>query len=90
MGHLERIRNTLSHEMCHLACWAIDNQPREGHGQLFKSWLVPRHFWIRSAIEKKTITRANKVMYKHPDIHISVRNPRLVQKILVLIMLDPA
>ncbi|KAF9243905.1 SprT-like family-domain-containing protein, partial [Melanogaster broomeanus] len=34
----ERIRNTLSHEMCHLACWVIDNNPQEGHGQLFKSW----------------------------------------------------
>ncbi|KAI9572761.1 SprT-like family-domain-containing protein [Boletus coccyginus] len=51
----ERIRNTLSHEMCHLACWVIDDQPREGHGQLFKSW-------------------ANKVMYKHPDIHVSTRH----------------
>ncbi|KAH0838490.1 SprT-like family-domain-containing protein [Lanmaoa asiatica] len=51
----ERIRNTLSHEMCHLACWVIDNHPREGHGQLFKSW-------------------ASKVMYKHPDIHISTRH----------------
>ncbi|KAF8559299.1 hypothetical protein OG21DRAFT_1519235 [Imleria badia] len=51
----ERIRNTLSHEMCHLACWVIDDQPREGHGQLFKSW-------------------ANKVMCKHPDIHISTRH----------------
>ncbi|KIJ21547.1 hypothetical protein PAXINDRAFT_64209, partial [Paxillus involutus ATCC 200175] len=35
---LERIRNTMSHEMCHLACWVIDNHPQEGHGQLFKSW----------------------------------------------------
>ncbi|KIK96518.1 hypothetical protein PAXRUDRAFT_825880 [Paxillus rubicundulus Ve08.2h10] len=34
----ERIRNTMSHEMCHLACWVIDNHPQEGHGQLFKSW----------------------------------------------------
>ncbi|KAG8219999.1 SprT-like family-domain-containing protein [Butyriboletus roseoflavus] len=51
----ERIRNTLSHEMCHLGCWVIDNHPREGHGQLFKSW-------------------ANKVMHRHPDIHISTRH----------------
>lgn len=34
----ERIRNTLSHEMCHLACWIISDNPREGHGRLFKSW----------------------------------------------------
>ncbi|RPD58434.1 hypothetical protein L227DRAFT_505373 [Lentinus tigrinus ALCF2SS1-6] len=34
----ERIRNTLSHEMCHLACWIINNAPTENHGSLFKSW----------------------------------------------------
>ncbi|KAI0719123.1 SprT-like family-domain-containing protein [Cerioporus squamosus] len=34
----ERIRNTLSHEMCHLACWIIDDAPTENHGSLFKNW----------------------------------------------------
>lgn len=34
----ERIRNTLSHEMCHLACWIINDSPKEGHGQAFKAW----------------------------------------------------
>ncbi|KAH9891114.1 SprT-like family-domain-containing protein [Cubamyces lactineus] len=34
----ERIRNTLSHEMCHLACWIISNAPDEQHGSIFKSW----------------------------------------------------
>ncbi|KAL6300289.1 SprT-like family-domain-containing protein [Sparassis latifolia] len=34
----ERIRNTLSHEMCHLACWIINKDPKEGHGQIFKEW----------------------------------------------------
>ncbi|GJE87890.1 hypothetical protein PsYK624_039740 [Phanerochaete sordida] len=37
----DRIRNTLSHEMCHLACWIIDGDPKEGHGRAFKSWYVP-------------------------------------------------
>ena len=37
---IERIRNTLSHEMCHLACWIIDGAPNEHHGSLFKSWSV--------------------------------------------------
>ncbi len=36
----ERIRNTLSHEMCHLACWIIDEAPTENHGALFKHWWV--------------------------------------------------
>ncbi|KAI0325616.1 hypothetical protein GY45DRAFT_1330013 [Cubamyces sp. BRFM 1775] len=34
----ERIRNTLSHEMCHLACWIISNAPDEQHGSIFKGW----------------------------------------------------
>ncbi|KZP32441.1 hypothetical protein FIBSPDRAFT_678180, partial [Athelia psychrophila] len=34
----ERIRHTLAHEMCHLACWIIDGDPKEGHGRLFKAW----------------------------------------------------
>ncbi|KAG1885658.1 SprT-like family-domain-containing protein [Suillus subluteus] len=36
----ERIRNTLSHEMCHLACWIINENPKEGHGQAFKVLVV--------------------------------------------------
>ncbi|KAJ7198929.1 SprT-like family-domain-containing protein [Mycena rebaudengoi] len=34
----ERIRNTLSHEMCHLAAWAISNDTRQSHGPVFKQW----------------------------------------------------
>ena len=37
----ERIRNTLSHEMCHLACWIINEAPNENHGSLFKRWCRP-------------------------------------------------
>ncbi|KAG6820346.1 hypothetical protein H0H93_001791 [Arthromyces matolae] len=34
----ERIRNTLSHEMCHLASWIINANPKEVHGSIFKTW----------------------------------------------------
>ncbi|KAI0761696.1 SprT-like family-domain-containing protein [Trametes elegans] len=34
----ERIRHTLSHEMCHLACWIISDAPDEQHGAIFKGW----------------------------------------------------
>ncbi|RXW18447.1 hypothetical protein EST38_g7416 [Candolleomyces aberdarensis] len=34
----ERIRNTLSHEMCHLASWVIDKEIKEGHGRFWKAW----------------------------------------------------
>ncbi|KAJ7651947.1 SprT-like family-domain-containing protein [Mycena polygramma] len=33
-----RVRNTLAHEMCHLACWLIDNEINESHGDLFHGW----------------------------------------------------
>ncbi|KAH9921399.1 SprT-like family-domain-containing protein [Fomitopsis serialis] len=34
----ERIRNTLSHEMCHLASWIISDAPTENHGDIFQEW----------------------------------------------------
>jgi len=34
----ERIQNTLSHEMCHLATWIIDGKAAERHGNLWWSW----------------------------------------------------
>ncbi|KAJ7139551.1 SprT-like family-domain-containing protein [Mycena epipterygia] len=34
----ERIRNTLAHEMCHLACWMIDKEIKEAHGKIFHKW----------------------------------------------------
>lgn len=34
----ERMRNTLSHELCHLASWVIDGKLDEGHGRVWKSW----------------------------------------------------
>lgn len=36
----ERIRNTLSHEMCHLASWVINQEPKESHGKVWKSWVA--------------------------------------------------
>ncbi|KAF8610263.1 hypothetical protein BDV93DRAFT_601306 [Ceratobasidium sp. AG-I] len=34
----ERIRNTLSHEMCHLAAWIFDSETNKPHGPAFKRW----------------------------------------------------
>ncbi|TYJ57273.1 hypothetical protein B9479_002006 [Cryptococcus floricola] len=33
-----RIKNTLAHEMCHLATWAISGDLKNPHGKHFKSW----------------------------------------------------
>lgn len=34
----DQIRDTLAHEMCHLACWVISNEHKNPHGRVFKSW----------------------------------------------------
>ncbi|KAI6031937.1 SprT-like family-domain-containing protein [Pisolithus microcarpus] len=71
----ERIRNTLSHEMCHLACWVINNSPQEGHGQLFKSWaskITCRYPDIQVS------TRHNyQIMHPYQWISLCTRFPRL-------------
>ncbi|TFK76685.1 hypothetical protein BDN72DRAFT_829838 [Pluteus cervinus] len=36
----ERIRNTLAHEMCHLASWIVDQAPTENHGRIWKAWAL--------------------------------------------------
>lgn len=67
----ERIRNTLSHEMCHLATWVIDKKLDENHGKLFKYWCVTqdmRRSWTILILH----TRASKVTKRRPDIEISV------------------
>ncbi|WVO14433.1 hypothetical protein L204_102066 [Cryptococcus depauperatus] len=34
----ERIKNTVAHEMCHLATWIISGDYKNPHGAIFKSW----------------------------------------------------
>ncbi|PVG02148.1 hypothetical protein CPB86DRAFT_780569 [Serendipita vermifera] len=34
----ERLRNTLAHEACHAASWAIDGDFTQPHGKTFKGW----------------------------------------------------
>ncbi|CAE6441207.1 unnamed protein product [Rhizoctonia solani] len=34
----ERVRNTLSHEMCHLGAWIFDSEMKPPHGSAFKRW----------------------------------------------------
>ncbi|KAG8864757.1 CCA tRNA nucleotidyltransferase, mitochondrial [Tulasnella sp. 330] len=35
---LERVRNTLSHEMCHLSTWLVDGVGNPDHGAAWKKW----------------------------------------------------
>lgn len=62
---------TLSHEMCHLACWIINKKHDEGHGALFKAWYT--HLSGAAAIKMLISPRATRVESKRPDIHVSVR-----------------
>jgi germ cell nuclear acidic protein len=34
----DRLRRTLSHEMCHAAAWIIDHVRKPPHGRVFKRW----------------------------------------------------
>lgn len=33
-----KLRNTLAHEMCHVASWVISRELKNPHGRVFKSW----------------------------------------------------
>ena len=35
---VQRLRDTLIHELCHAATWLIDGELRAGHGPLWKKW----------------------------------------------------
>ncbi|CAH2099246.1 unnamed protein product [Euphydryas editha] len=35
---VQRLRDTLIHELCHAATWIIDGELRAGHGPLWKKW----------------------------------------------------
>ncbi|CAH0731636.1 unnamed protein product, partial [Brenthis ino] len=35
---VQRLRDTLIHELCHAATWLIDGEMRAGHGPLWKKW----------------------------------------------------
>ncbi|KAI7960734.1 hypothetical protein MJO29_005802 [Puccinia striiformis f. sp. tritici] len=38
VDNLYKLRTTLAHELCHVACWVIDHQLKENHGRFFKAW----------------------------------------------------
>ena len=69
--------------MCHLACWVINQEPKEGHGKVWKSWCVALLLALTARIWKTHEAaspfcwifyryRAAKVMRKRADIDISV------------------
>ncbi|KAK0506512.1 SprT-like family-domain-containing protein [Armillaria luteobubalina] len=58
----ERVTKTLSHEMCHLACWMINKKLDESHGSLFKAWAA-RVTAKRPDIEVST-THDYEISYK--------------------------
>ncbi|KAA1114051.1 hypothetical protein PGTUg99_013105 [Puccinia graminis f. sp. tritici] len=35
---IHKLRSTLAHELCHVACWFIDHKMRENHGRFFQAW----------------------------------------------------
>jgi hypothetical protein len=76
--YIERIRNTLSHEMCHLACWIINGDPKEGHGKVWKGWCVCLSIYLD--VQLKDINRAAQVERKRTDIEVTVGVSQLVDE----------
>ncbi len=35
---LDRLRDTLIHELCHAACWIIDGNKSASHGPVWQAW----------------------------------------------------
>jgi hypothetical protein len=35
---IDKLRDTLAHELCHCALWVIDKDPNSHHGKQFKQW----------------------------------------------------
>jgi hypothetical protein len=70
--------------MCHLASWVINQEPKEGHGKVWKSWCVEALLLALTTCVEKThevalpicwtfyYCRVAKVMRKRADIEISV------------------
>ncbi|XP_077115190.1 uncharacterized protein LOC143769964 isoform X1 [Ranitomeya variabilis] len=38
LNSAERLRTTLAHEMCHVACWLLDNKKTDNHGLLWQAY----------------------------------------------------
>lgn len=37
---VEKLRNTLAHELCHIAAWVLSGEIKPPHGNAFKLWSV--------------------------------------------------
>ncbi|KAI8445905.1 SprT-like family-domain-containing protein, partial [Phakopsora pachyrhizi] len=48
----QKLKNTLAHELCHVATWIIDHQKDEKHGHYFKTWAARVHKAIPDIIVK--------------------------------------
>ncbi|KAG8937263.1 hypothetical protein FRC02_000033 [Tulasnella sp. 418] len=59
----ERVRNTLSHEMCHLSTWIVDGVDSPDHGSAWKKW-VNRVQRYRREIEIST-RHTYEIAYKY-------------------------
>jgi hypothetical protein len=56
--------------MCHLACWIINGDPKEGHGKVWKGWWVFLSACLEFQLNK--VNRAAKVERKRVDIVVTV------------------
>src|SRR5579859_3594227 len=63
---VEKLRDTLAHELCHCALWVIDNDPHSHHGKLFKQWFPSANLKVNS--------RGARITKCFPDIQVTTKH----------------
>ncbi|GAA6020170.1 hypothetical protein JCM11491_005553 [Sporobolomyces phaffii] len=58
-----KLRNTLAHELCHIAAWVLSNEVKPPHGGAFKLWAA-RIMQVVPDI-KVTTTHSYQIVYKY-------------------------
>ncbi|KAM0751945.1 hypothetical protein T439DRAFT_347627 [Meredithblackwellia eburnea MCA 4105] len=59
----DKLRKTLSHELCHVAAWVLDGEIKPSHGPAFKTW-AKRITSLHQSIEIST-THNYEIAYKY-------------------------
>jgi predicted SprT family Zn-dependent metalloprotease len=63
---IEKLRDTLAHELCHCALWVIDNDPKSHHGKQFKQWY--------NLLRSKLTPRGMRITKEFPDILVTTKH----------------
>lgn len=69
----DKLKCTLSHEMCHIAAWAIDKEMKPAHGPAFKAW-YSLMFRLVLSLADRACYRGRKIMKARKDITVTTKH----------------